>query len=139
MGLLMSARRPGLVTAGIEVGARRVDAGQRDDDSVPTDHGGLDRGQGGPTAPPISRESGAAITVQQLIALLATYSPDLCVVVNGYENGFDDVEPGRVSVTRIELDIGKHWWDGRHAAADRAVDEHVGRIVDALVLRRASR
>ena len=46
MGLLMSARRPGLVTAGIEVGARRVDAGQRDDDSVPTDHGGLDRGQG---------------------------------------------------------------------------------------------
>ena len=67
------------------------------------------------------------MTVQQLIALLATYPPDLRVVVNGYEDGFDNVEPERVSVTRIELDVGEHWWDGRHAAAaDRAADEHVG-------------
>ena len=134
----MSARRPGLVTAGIEVSARWVVAGQRDDDSVPTYHGDLDRGRGGPTAPPTSRESGAAMTVQQLITLLATYPPELSVVVNGYENGFDDVEPERVSITRIELDVGANWWDGRHAAAaDRAADEHVGRVVDALA--RASR
>ena len=113
---------------------------ERDDDHAPTYHGGLDPGRGGPTAPPTSRESGAAMTVQQLITLLATYPPELSVVVNGYENRFDDVEPERVSVTRIELDVGRHWWDGRHAAAaDRAADEHVGRVVDALVLRRASR
>ena len=80
------------------------------------------------------------MTVQQLIALLATHPPDLRVVVNGYENGFDDIEPERVSVTRIELDIGEDWWDGRHtAAAARAADEHGGRVVAALVLRRASR
>ncbi len=89
---------------------------------------------------PTSREGGAAMTVQQLIALLATYPPELRVVVNGYEDGFDDVESDRVSVTRIELDVGEDWWDGRHAAAaDRAADEHVGRVVDALALWRASR
>ena len=80
------------------------------------------------------------MTVHQLIGLLATYPPDLRVVVNGYEDGFDDVEPERVSVTRIELDVGEDWWDGRHAAAvDRAAAERGGRIVDALVLWRASR
>ena len=79
------------------------------------------------------------MTVQQVIALLATYPPDLRVVVNGYENGFDDVESERVSVTRIELDVGEDWWDGRHAAAiDRGSEEHSGRVVDALVLWRAS-
>ena len=79
------------------------------------------------------------MTVQQVIALLATYPPDLRVVVNGYENGFDDVESERVSVTRIELNVGEDWWEGRHAAAmDRGSEEHSGRVVDALVLWRAS-
>ena len=79
------------------------------------------------------------MTVQQVIALLATYPPDLRVVVNGYENGFDDVESERVSLTRIELDVGEDWWEGRHAAAmDRGSEEHSGRVVDALVLWRAS-
>ena len=79
------------------------------------------------------------MTVQQLITLLGTYPPDLRVVVSGYESGFDDVESERVSVTRIELDVGADWWDGRHSAAvDRGSEEHSGRIVDALVLRRAS-
>ena len=79
------------------------------------------------------------MTVQQLIALLANHPSDLRVVVNGYEDGFDDVEPERVSVERIELDVGAHWWEGRHAAADRRADAHGVRVVDALVLWRASR
>ena len=80
------------------------------------------------------------MTVQQLITLLATYPSELRVVVNGYENGFDDVEPERVSITRIELDVGANWWDGRHAAAaEGAAPDMLGRRVDALVLRRASR
>ena len=53
------------------------------------------------------------MTVAELIELLATYPPGLRVV----EDGFDDVLPERVSVTRIELDVGRAWWEGRHAAA----------------------
>ena len=79
------------------------------------------------------------MTVQQLIALLANHPSALRVVVNGYEDGFDDVEPERVSVERIELDVGEEWWEGRHAAAgNRSADEHSARVVDALVLWRAS-
>ena len=80
------------------------------------------------------------MTVQQLIALLANQPSDLRVVVNGYEDGFDDVEPERVSVERIELDVGEDWWEGRHAAVgNRPADERGARVVDALVLWRASR
>ena len=77
------------------------------------------------------------MTVQQLIELLATYPAELRVVVNGYEDGFDDVTPERISVTQIELDSGKHPWEGRHASprGDAAADAP---IVDALVLRRES-
>ncbi|MYB42510.1 MAG: hypothetical protein F4X76_10055 [Chloroflexi bacterium] len=79
------------------------------------------------------------MNVRQLMTLLATYPPDLRVVVNGYESGFDDVESERVSVTSIVLDVGDDWWDGRHAAAvDRGSEEHSARVVDALVLWRAS-
>ena len=78
------------------------------------------------------------MTVAELVELLATYPPGLRVVVNGYEDGFDDVLPERVSVTRIELDVGRAWWEGRHAAAAAggAADSDA-RIVDALVLGRA--
>lgn len=79
------------------------------------------------------------MTVQQLIELLATYPAELRVVVNGYEDGFDDVTPERISVTRIELDGGKHPWEGRHfSSSDQAGDADASRVVDALVLRRAS-
>ena len=77
------------------------------------------------------------MTVQQLIELLATYPSGLRVVVNGYEDGFDDVTPERIRLTRIELDRGEHRWEGRHASplADAGTDAPV---VDALVLQRES-
>ena len=78
------------------------------------------------------------MTVQDLIDLLATYPSGLRVVVNGYEDGFDDVVPERVSVIQIELDVGQEWWEGRHNTADHAEPaRRDSRIVDALVLRRA--
>lgn len=80
------------------------------------------------------------MTVQQLIALLANHPSDLRVVVNGYENGFDDVEPERISVERIELDAEEDWWEGCHAAAaNRPAGEHGVRVADALVLWRSPR
>ena len=80
------------------------------------------------------------MTVKELMELLEKYPNDLRVVVNGYEDGFDDISPERISTTKIQLDAGTHDWEGKHgdppyqgeATTDNA------KIVDALVFRRAS-
>ena len=77
------------------------------------------------------------MTVSELIDLLAAYPSGLRVVVNGYEQGFDDVVPERISVTRIELDTGRKWWEGRHGEP-RDDPSAKASIVDALVLHRGS-
>ena len=51
----------------------------------------------------------------------------------------DDVAPERISVIRVALDGGKHPWEGRHSELrDDAVDDRASRVMDALVLWRAS-
>ena len=80
------------------------------------------------------------MTVDKLIQLLEKFPPDLRVVVNGYENGYDDLTPERLSVVRIALNMGKHQWEGQHEEANG----HTGdvsddaEVVEALVLRRVS-
>ena len=54
------------------------------------------------------------MTIQELVAILATYPPDLRVMVNGYEEGYDDLSPGQLSVAKIALNTGKRRWEGRH-------------------------
>ena len=76
------------------------------------------------------------MTVNELIQLLDGYQPDLRVVVNGYEEGYDDLSPGQLSVTRIALNTGKDRWEGRHGDPDGLTDG--GDVVEALVLRRVS-
>ena len=79
------------------------------------------------------------MTVKELMELLNKYPDDLRVVVNGYEDGYDDISPERISTTRIQLDAGTHDWEGKHGdpryegetTADNA------KIVDALVFHRA--
>ena len=75
------------------------------------------------------------MTVSELAQLLEAYPPDLRVVVNGYEEGYDDIEARLVSVREIRLDAGKKWWEGRHrdSADTRAAGSAV---VSALVLHR---
>ena len=51
------------------------------------------------------------MTVNESVQLLATYSPDLRVVVNGYEEGYDDLSPGQVSLVKIALNTDKERWD----------------------------
>lgn len=80
------------------------------------------------------------MTVDELMQLLATYPPDLRVVVNGYESGYDDLSPEQLSVVRIALNTQKHPWEGQHEdmngqAGDASDDAEV---VEALVLRRVS-
>ena len=44
------------------------------------------------------------MTVKELVELLGKYPDYLRVVVNGYEDGYDDLSPERISVIKIQLD-----------------------------------
>ncbi len=80
------------------------------------------------------------MTVSELIETLKAHPGDLRVVVNGYEEGFDDLSPGQISVQRIALNTGVNDWEGRHGEPDEApgaVTEPT-RVVDAVLLRRVS-
>ncbi len=80
------------------------------------------------------------MTVDELIQLLAKHSPGLRVVVNGYENGYDDLTLEQITQVKIALNTGKHRWEGQH---DDAIDQtgsgpEDADVVEALVLRRLS-
>ena len=80
------------------------------------------------------------MTVGELIKFLEGYPPDLRVVVQGYENGFDDVSSERVKVIRIQLDCGTENWEGRHQEFFLQKEDTltVDGVVSALALLRAS-
>ena len=80
------------------------------------------------------------MTVKELVEFLGKYPDDLRVVVNGYEDGFDDVSPERISVIKIQLDTQIHDWEGQHSNFYRSEKERSddAEIVEALVFRRRS-
>jgi len=50
--------------------------------------------------------------VSELIKNLQKLPQELEVIVNGYENGFDDVI--EIELKHIDKNINTNWWDGRH-------------------------
>ena len=80
------------------------------------------------------------MTVAELMSTLQNHAADLRVVVNGYEDGYDDLSPGQIRVVNISLNTGQHPWEGAHGDPDglsrNAPDD--AKLVDALVLRRVS-
>ena len=78
------------------------------------------------------------MTVSEMIDILKGHPGDLRVVVNGYEEGYDDLSPKQISVVRIALDTGEHDWEGRHGEPEDSPMNEPAEIVDALVLRRTS-
>ena len=79
--------------------------------------------------------------VSELIELLQRCPAGLRVVVNGYEEGYDDLSPEQIFVAKISLNTGKHSWEGRHGDP-RDLKEGSSctpEVVDALVLQRVSR
>ena len=79
------------------------------------------------------------MTVKELTEFLEKYPDDLRVVVNGYEDGYDDILPERIFTRKIQLDAGTHDWEGQHNDSpnvDESTDD--AKIVEALVFRRAS-
>ena len=80
------------------------------------------------------------MTVSELIETLKAHPGDRRVLVNGYEGGFDDLSPERVSLVRIALNTGVEDWEGQHGEADENPADAAPTVttVDALVLRRLS-
>ena len=66
------------------------------------------------------------MTVDELIQLLAKHPPDLRVMVQGYEDGFDDLEAGCVVKGVATLNVNSAWYYGRHEEA-LAGDKEKGR------------
>ena len=80
------------------------------------------------------------MTVSELIKTLKAHPGDLRVVVDGYEDGYDDLAPRQISVAPIVLNTGVHDWEGRHGEPGGAPGDAAepSKVVDALVLRRVS-
>lgn len=80
------------------------------------------------------------MTVEELIQMLESYPSDLRVVVSGYEGGFDDIAPERISVVKIQLDVGTEDWEGQHEEPELLGKgtPSIGAVVDALAFHRAS-
>ena len=80
------------------------------------------------------------MTVSELIKLLAEYPADMRVVVNGYEEGYDDLSPEQISPVKIALNTGKHRWEGKHGYPNGLTKSasDCAEVVESLVLRRVS-
>lgn len=76
------------------------------------------------------------MTVEELIATLQELPSDLRVVVNGYEDGYDDLAPEQINVTSIALNTGKYGYEGVHG--DPADAKDPADVVEAVLLRRTS-
>ena len=78
------------------------------------------------------------MTVKELVEFLEKYPNDLRVVVNGYEDGFDDVSPERIAVRKIQLDTQTYDWEGQHSGFHDSETEITddAEIVEALVFCR---
>ena len=77
------------------------------------------------------------MNVRELIEVLGEYPVEMRVVVQGYEDGYDDLSPEQLSRVKIVLDAGKERWEGKHGATGIRQSED-GEVVDALVLQRVS-
>ena len=73
--------------------------------------------------------------IADLIRILQTYPQDLRVVVDGYEDGYDDLDEDLMRFREIRLGIGKHWWERRHNDVVVTPDTD-GSVTNALVLHR---
>ena len=80
------------------------------------------------------------MTVAELIRLLQRHPPDLRVVVDGYEDGYDDLSPGQLQTVKITLNTGTRDYVGKHGDLDFAPKEKLAglKVEKALVLHRTS-
>ena len=76
------------------------------------------------------------MTVAELIRILELHPPELRVMVQGYEEGYDDLEADCVVAGEAILNVNSAWYYGRHEQA-LAGDKKKGReTAQVLFLRR---
>ena len=73
------------------------------------------------------------MTIGELIQILEDHPSDMRVVVNGYEEGYDDLSPEQVTVVKIELNAGTLARQGRHG------DPVIGPTDYRIILRSSTR
>ena len=80
------------------------------------------------------------MAVSELIKLQAEYPADMRVVVNGYEEGYDDLSREQLTLVKISLNTGARDYVGTHGDVDYVAQERMSglEIEEALVLRRES-
>lgn len=76
------------------------------------------------------------MTVEELISILQEQPSDLRVVVNGYEEGYDDLTLEQIMRIKIALNTGRKDWEGLHGHPDDAKDP--ADVVEAVLLQRTS-
>lgn len=81
------------------------------------------------------------MNVRELIEVLNQYPNDTRAVVNGYEDGYDDLSPELVSAIELMLNANTDWYVCRHAAKTELADEAQvnARFINALALHRPRR
>ncbi len=81
------------------------------------------------------------MNVKELIEVLGEYPAEMRVVVQGYEDGYDDVKSGCVKQRQVKLNAGKEDWVGDHMDFDLAYDlKEDGDVIEAVVaIRRPGR
>ena len=80
------------------------------------------------------------MTVYELMHLLRKHPPDLRVVVDGYEDGYDDLSPEQLRMVRISLNTGTREYVGAHDDIGRLPEEKLAglEVEEALALHRTS-
>lgn len=63
------------------------------------------------------------MTVGELVRHLQNFKPDLRVLVDGYEDGYEDIEPGCVDVVRAVIDYQEPGWEGPHKNGSAVWDD----------------
>ena len=80
------------------------------------------------------------MTVGQLTRLLQNYPQDMRVVVDGYEDGYDDLTPKKLRMVKISLKTGTREYVGAHGDIDYVPEEKLAGldVEEALALHRTS-
>ena len=79
------------------------------------------------------------MNVRQLIEKLKEHPPEMRVIVDGYEGGYNDLESLKTTQIRLNVHDKDEWWTGRHDDADyplKFVANKDGAIETALLLPR---
>ncbi len=78
------------------------------------------------------------MNVRAIVEVLGQYPEDMRIVVNGFEEGYDDLSPEFLSVVELALNANRYRFVGRHAVRDELTDKAQtnARIATALALHR---